>query len=168
MSISTYIYSTTFSDRIFLSWSLTQDQLKEKVDQDFSKYIGASIKVHTYAGPFFKFLGLATPWHHNGRVYFLNTKSLKKYFYRQFCVFPASDPLPARVAKIYEYLKLPCSPLSILNHNCHRFKINPLTWMQSMTSKYNHFCKLGYDASVIAKLKPTLMVAVLSGHMPKI
>jgi hypothetical protein len=165
MSLAIYEYQSMFDHRVFVNPAIKSGELERVVNTNYHKYFGASIKsYHSFAGPFLKILGIATIWQEEQKIYYLNTKSLQKYFYRLFTIAPGHSDIEKIVMDKNAFLNLPISKSA--HYYCSSsFKMNPLNWMTLMTSRYIFFMKNGYQNTVLEKLNPDFLVKALSGKI---
>lgn len=163
MSLAIYVYQSTFDHRIFVNVEMKQSELESLINKNFDRYFGASIRSYnSFTGPLLKIIGIAIPWQIDNKIYYLNVKSLQKYFYRLFTISPISGNLEKKVLDEKEYLKLPIYKSIKSEAIVNSFKFSKVGWMSLMTSRYIFLLANGYRSSVINELNPSFLIKVLS------
>lgn len=162
MSLAIYDYQSTFDHRIFFNAEMKKSELASLIDKNFDRYFGASIRSYnSFTGPFLKVIGIAISCQIDNKTYYLNIKSLQKYFYRLFTISPNAGDLEKKVVDEKEYLKLPIYKIVEPKMGTNSFKFSKSGWMSLMTSRYIFLLANGYRNNVLDKLNPSFLTKVL-------
>lgn len=163
MSLAIYDYQSAFDHRIFVNVEMKQSELASLINKNIDRYFGASIRSYnSFTGPLLKVIGIAIPWQIDNKIYYLNVKSLQKYFYRLFTISPNVGQLEKKVLDEKEYFKLPIYKSTKPDACVNSFKFSKAGWMSLMTSRYIFHVANGYRSSVLDKLNPSFLIKVLS------
>lgn len=161
MKISSYFHQSWFSYRLYLSKSLTEKELKTLVLHP-KEWTGAGIKAYPpIIGRVLSILGIATVLKTNNDVYYVNSQSFKKFFYRMFLITPSCHTLEKKIENFVFKNQLPPSPLFLQKEIKDRFRVNNRMWILTMHSRYKELQKKGYDNQILNKLNENFLVELL-------
>lgn len=164
MDLSVHIHNYPFCQRLFFTRSLNPIELRDYVALNSRELYGAGIRVYSpFWGKILAIFGIAQKWATHFGTFYLNTNSLKKYFYRLFVIYPCELDLHQRVNHIGHLMSLPISPLSIFSDSRSRFAVRAKGLMTSLNVHYHILKTSGYAKSVLSQLQlPQIMQAL--GH----
>ncbi len=162
MDLSIHIHDFSDASRLFFSRSLTKEDLSNYVSSHQNELYGAGIRVYTpFWGPLFAIIGLAQKWITNQGVFYLNTSSLKKYFYRLFVIHPSHKSLQERVQLIGEHMMLPISPLSVYADTRSKFVVKAKGIMKTLHVYYTSMATSGYSSSILNQINVNYLLSAL-------